>query len=214
MSQFRYLCIMANVIFLNGCSSAGKTTLAIKLQQMLDEPYQHIALDHFRDGMPMRLRGLNSPPGTPGSRGLNVVPIEKDGELVTSIQFGEYGEQVLKNMRRSIALFQQAGTNVIIDDLLFKRAYLDDYVSVLDPENTWFIGVKCSLEVVKARESKRPGRFPGTATSHFDQVHDHGEAYDLEVDTSESSARDVAQQIIDRLSEPPKAFQGIPATQS
>jgi chloramphenicol 3-O phosphotransferase len=205
---------MANVIFLNGCSSAGKTTLAIKLQQMLDEPYQHIALDHFRDGMPMRLRGLNSPPGTPGSRGLNVVPIEKDGELVTSIQFGEYGEQVLKNMRRSIALFQQAGTNVIIDDLLFKRAYLDDYVSVLDPENTWFIGVKCSLEVVKARESKRPGRFPGTATSHFDQVHDHGEAYDLEVDTSESSARDVAQQIIDRLSEPPKAFQGIPATQS
>ena len=205
---------MANVIFLNGCSSAGKTTLAIKLQQMLDEPYQHIALDHFRDGMPMRLRGLNSPPGTPGSRGLNVVPIEKDGELVTSIQFGEYGEQVLKNMRRSIALFQQAGTNVIIDDLLFKRAYLDDYVSVLDPENTWFIGVKCSLEVVKARESKRPGRFPGTATSHFDQVHDHGEAYDLEVDTSESSARDVAQKIIDRLSEPPKAFQGIPATQS
>ena len=205
---------MANVIFLNGCSSAGKTTLAIKLQQMLDEPYQHIALDHFRDGMPMRLRGLNSPPGTPGSRGLNVVPIEKDGELVTSIQFGEYGEQVLKNMRRSIALFQEAGTNVIIDDLLFKRAYLDDYVSVLDPENTWFIGVKCSLEVVKARESKRPGRFPGTATSHFDQVHDHGEAYDLEVDTSESSARDVAQQIIDRLSEPPKAFQGIPATQS
>ena len=205
---------MANVIFLNGCSSAGKTTLAIKLQQMLDEPYQHIALDHFRDGMPMRLRGLNSPPGTPGSRGLNVVPIEKDGELVTSIQFGEYGEQVLKNMRRSIALFQEAGTNVIIDDLLFKRAYLDDYVSVLDPENTWFIGVKCSLEVVKASESKRPGRFPGTATSHFDQVHDHGEAYDLEVDTSESSARDVAQQIIDRLSEPPKAFQGIPATQS
>ncbi len=205
---------MANVIFLNGCSSAGKTTLAIELQQMLDVPYQHIALDHFRDGMPMRLRGLNSPPGTPGSLGLNVVPIEKDGELVTSIQFGEYGEQVLKNMRRSIALFQQAGTNVIIDDLLFKRAYLDDYVSVLDPENTWFIGVKCSLEVVKERESKRPGRFPGTATSHFEQVHGHGEPYDLEVDTSESSVKDVAQQIIDRLSEPPKAFQGIPATQS
>ena len=41
---------MGNIIFLNGCSSAGKTTLAIKLQQMLDEPYQHIALDQFRDG--------------------------------------------------------------------------------------------------------------------------------------------------------------------
>ena len=205
---------MANIIFLNGCSSAGKTTLAIKLQQLLEEPYQHIALDHFRDGMPMRLRGLNSPSGTPGSKGLNVVPIKKDGELVTSIQFGEYGEQVLKNMRRSISLFQSSGTNVIIDDLLFKRAYLDDYVAVLDPTKTWFVGVKCSLEIVKAREAKRPGRFPGTATSHYEQVHEHGETYDLEVDTSAASARQVAMQIIERLSEPPRTFSKIREAQS
>ena len=33
------------VIFLNGSSSAGKTTLAIMLQQLLPEPYQHVALD-------------------------------------------------------------------------------------------------------------------------------------------------------------------------
>ena len=205
---------MGNIIFLNGCSSAGKTTLAIKLQQMLKEPYQHIALDQFRDGMPMRLRGLNSPPGTPGTKGLNVVPKEKDGEMVTSIQFGDYGEQVLINMRKSIALFQNAGLNVIIDDLLFKRAYLDNYVSVLDPQSTWFIGVKCSLSVVKERESRRPGRFPGTATSHYEQVHKHGEKYDLEVDTSELAAREVAQQIIDRLAQPPNAFQRIQAAQS
>ena len=204
---------MANIIFLNGCSSAGKTTLAIKLQQLLEEPYQHIALDHFRDGMPMRLRGLNSPSGTPGSRAL-MSYLSKDGELVTSIQFGEYGEQVLKNMRRSISLFQSSGTNVIIDDLLFKRAYLDDYVAVLDPFSTWFVGVKCSLEIVKARESKRPGRFPGTAISHYEQVHEHGERYDLEVDTSAASARQVATQIIDRLSRPPQAFSKIRKAQS
>ena len=205
---------MAKVIFLNGCSSAGKTTLAIKLQQLLEEPYQHIALDQFRDGMPMRLRGLNSPAGTPGSLGLNVVPVRKDGELVTSIQFGEYGEQVLKNMRRSIGLFQDLGTNVIIDDLLFKRSYLDDYVSVLDPARTWFVGVKCSLEVIKAREAARPGRFPGTAFSHYEQVHDHGESYDLEVDTSSATARQVATQIIERLSKPPEAFLKIKEAQS
>ena len=205
---------MAKIIFLNGCSSAGKTTLAIKLQQLLEEPYQHIALDQFRDGMPMRMRGLNSPPGTPGSKGLNVVPVEKDGELVTSIQFGEYGEEVLRNMRRSISLFQASGINVIIDDLLFKRSYLYDYVSVLDPTRTWFVGVKCSLEVVKAREAKRPGRFPGTATSHYEQVHEHGERYDLEVDTSLTSVRQVAKQIIERLSQPPEAFLKIKAARS
>ena len=205
---------MAKIIFLNGCSSAGKTTLAIKLQQLLQAPYQHIALDQYRDGMPMRMRGLNSPPGTPGSKGLNVVPVKKDGELVTSIQFGEYGEQVLRSMRRSISMFQASGINVIIDDLLFKRSYLDDYVSVLDPTRTWFVGVKCSLEIVKAREAKRPGRFPGTATSHYEQVHEHGERYDLEVDTSVTSERQVAKQIIERLSQPPEAFLKIKAARS
>ncbi|MGB1686483.1 MAG: phosphotransferase-like protein, partial [Pseudomonadales bacterium] len=33
------------VIFLNGTSSAGKTTLALALQELLPEPYQHVALD-------------------------------------------------------------------------------------------------------------------------------------------------------------------------
>ncbi len=65
------------IIFLNGCSSAGKTTLAIMLQQLLEEPYQHIALDQFRDGMPGKYRGLNSPSGTPGNLGLNVVPMKR-----------------------------------------------------------------------------------------------------------------------------------------
>ena len=35
----------------------------------------------------MRLRGLNSPSGTPGSKGLNVMP-SKETAAVTSIQFG------------------------------------------------------------------------------------------------------------------------------
>jgi chloramphenicol 3-O phosphotransferase len=205
---------MGKIIFLNGCSSAGKTTLALKLQQLLPEPYQHIALDQFRDGMPMRLRGLNSPEGSPGADGLNIVPVEKDGELVTSIRFGEYGERVLAGMRRTIALFSDMGTNVIVDDLLFKRSYLDDYVDVLDPSKTWFVGVQCSLEVVNAREASRPGRFPGTATSHYDEIHAHGEEYDLEVDTSEASPRALAEEIIARLSSPPEAFARMRAARS
>ncbi len=88
------------IIFLNGSSSAGKTTIAVMLQQLLDEPFQHIALDQFRDGMPGRFRGLNSPEGSPGARGLNVVPVDRNGEKVTEIRFGEVGEQILRGMRR------------------------------------------------------------------------------------------------------------------
>jgi chloramphenicol 3-O phosphotransferase len=197
---------MGQIILLNGSSSSGKTTLAIKLQQLLSEPYQHIALDQFRDGMPSRVRGLNSPVGDPGASGLNVVPIEEEGQWVTQIQFGDYGEKVLKGMRRSVAEFAQLGCNVIVDDLLFKKEYLKDYVEVLNPEKTWFIGVKCSVDIMLSREALRPGRFPNTALSHYKKVHDHGLNYDLEVDTSRATPREVAQLIIQRIGQPPCAF--------
>jgi chloramphenicol 3-O phosphotransferase len=58
--------------------------------------------------------------------------------------------------------------------------------------------VRCSLSVVNAREAKRPGRFPGTATSHFDRVH-VGCVYDVEVDTSQSSPLDCARRIISHV---------------
>lgn len=194
------------LILLNGSSSAGKTTLALKLQQLLNEPFQHIALDQFRDGMAGRFRGFNSPPESPGGLGLNIVPMDTDEGRLTHIQFGAYGEQMLRGMRRAIAAFALAGNNVIIDDLLFKRAYLLDYVDALAGLNTWFIGVRCSRDVVQEREGKRMGRFPGTAISHFRQVHAHGAAYDLEVDTSATSPRHCAEAIIARLQRPPESF--------
>ncbi|MDP6187258.1 MAG: hypothetical protein QF863_08500, partial [Pseudomonadales bacterium] len=104
--------------------------------------------------------------------------------------------------------------NVIVDDLLFKRAYLDDYVQVLNADKTWFIGVKCSLDVVHQREARRPGRFPGTAVSHYDQVHAHGAPYDLEVDTSDAKASDIARTIIARLDSAPSTFRVLAAEAS
>lgn len=198
-----------NVIFLNGSSSAGKTTLALMLQQILPEPYQHIALDQFRDGLPGRYRGLNAPEGAPGDLGLNVVPVSRHGQLMTEVRFGRHGERVLSGMRRAIAAFAHAGNHVIIDDLLFKPEYLQDYAVALTGLNTWLIGVRCSIDVVNARESQRSGRFPGTATSHFHQVHAHGAHYDLEVDTSYATPRACAELIRQRLASPPVALRTI-----
>jgi chloramphenicol 3-O phosphotransferase len=200
------------IIFLNGSSSAGKTTLAIMLQQMLDVPYQHIALDQFRDGMPGKYRGLNSPEGSPGHLGLNIVPTQKEGEAVTEIRFGEMGEQVLRGMRRAVAAFAREGNNVIVDDLLFKPEYLDDYAEAFAGLDAWLIGVRCSLEVVNERETQRIGRFPGTATSHFHEVHAHGSEYDLEVDTTESTPRACAELIAQRIQTPPEILSQLTAT--
>ncbi|MBM4205876.1 MAG: hypothetical protein FJ194_17290, partial [Gammaproteobacteria bacterium] len=153
-----------------------------------------------------RFRGFNSPPASPGASGLNIVPLDSDEGRLTHIQFGEHGERMLRGMRRAIACFASSGNNVIIDDLLFRREYLLDYVDTLEGLETWFIGVRCSRDVVQEREAKRPGRFPGTAISHFHQVHAHGVPYDLEVDTSASSPRFCAEAIIARLDSPPEVF--------
>ena len=195
------------IILLNGSSSAGKTTLAITLQQLLPEPWHHVALDQFRDGMAGRYRGLNSVPGAPGARGLNVVPVPRGNERVTDVQFGDIGKTMLRGMRRAIAAFAAEGNNVIIDDLMFEPAFLFDYVDVLDGFEVLFVGVRCPIDVVNAREAKRPGRFPGTATSHFDRVHSHSQ-YDIEVDTGNATPRECALQIVERLNcaAPPTAF--------
>ena len=201
---------MAKVILLNGSSSAGKTTLATYLQQLLPEPYQHIGLDQFRDGMPMRVRGLNAPIGSEGARGLNVVPGTLEGQPVTHIEFGDYGEKVLGLMRKTVAAFAVAGIPVIVDDLLFKTAYLRDYARTLDTAQTWLIGVRCDLADVKTREANRLGRFPGTAIAHYDTVHDHGVTYDAEVNTSLLSPRAAALEIIEALARPPRALRQAP----
>ncbi|MCZ6889853.1 MAG: AAA family ATPase, partial [Gammaproteobacteria bacterium] len=186
------------IILLNGSSSSGKTTIANMLQQLLDEPYQHIALDQFRDGMPGRFRGLNSPEGSAGAEGLNVVPISMEGGRVTSIQFGTWGRQMLRGMRRAIAAFAREGNNVIIDDLMFEQSFLLDYLDALDGLCVTFVGVRCSLDEVNRREAKRIGRFPGTAISHFHTIHRRC-IYDIEIDTTTTTPRECAERILEAL---------------
>ena len=195
------------VIFLNGSSSAGKTTLAMALQEILDEPFQYVALDQFRDGMPAKYRGLNSPAGTTGERGLNVVPVHnRQGEAYTSIQFGSDGRTLLRGMRRAMATMASEGVNLLIDDIILEAEFLDDYLEAMSDLELYFVGVRCPEAVISEREAVRPGRFPGTATGHLEICHAHGD-YDVEVDTSQATPEECAMAVINRLhAGPPEAF--------
>ena len=195
-------------ILLNGTSSSGKTTLAKVLQQKLKEPYLYVSLDQYRDSLPDKYRGLNSPPGTTGHDGLNVVPIDsKDGGKISSIQFGHYGKKVLHGMRLSSAGLVRDGLNIIIDDILLEASFLDEYLKAFRDLKLYFIGLVCPLETAEKREASRIGRFPGTAQSQLEVCHAH-EVYDLSLDTSILSPEDCAERIIDRLAAAdPEAFE-------
>ena len=195
------------VILLNGTSSAGKTTLAQALQRIWPEPLQTIALDQFRDGMAGRYRGMNARGDEPGTRGLNVVPTNGTSGAMTKLHFGDVGRRTLAGMRRAIAAFAATGIDVVVDDLLLEPAFLRDYLVALAAVDVTFVGVRCPLAVVNERERARPGRFPGTAAGHFNDVHAHG-TYDIEVDTSALSPRECAARVLAAVerSRPPTAF--------
>lgn len=194
------------VILLNGSSSSGKTTLAKALQQALPEPCQHMALDHFRDGLPDKLRGMNAPAGASGAAGLNVVPGHDGTAPITHIRFGDTGRRVKRAMRRAVVAMAEQGLDVVVDDLLLSPADLDDYATVLESHVTYLIRVHAPLATLTSREQSRAGRFPGTARSHYESVHAHGASYDLEVDTSLLRPAAAAQAVAARLEQPPIAL--------
>ena len=202
------------ILFLNGTSSAGKTTLAKALQETLPDCWQHVALDQFRDGLPDKYRGLNAPADTTGAWGLNVIPDQKSGQAYTRIHFGDAGQVVLRGMRRAMRALVDEGVNIIIDDIILEPLFLTDYLSVFEGCDVWFVGVRCELAVIDAREQARPGRFPGTAFGHADICHAHG-LYDVEVNTGTDEPQACAKKVISRMSEGPgTAFGALRGTRA
>ena len=151
-------------MLLNGASSAGKTTLARAFQDQRQEPWFHLALDQFRDGMPPAYRGLNSPEGCPGARGLNVVPVTRGERRVTEVRFGDVGQCMLAGMHRAIRAFALAGNDVVVDDLCLEPSILQDYLVALEGLWVLFVAVRAPLEVVQSGDAPRTlpwhGLFP------------------------------------------------------
>lgn len=189
------------VIVINGASCAGKTSLARALQDCAVEPFIVVSLDQFRDSLPSRYRGLNSPQGTSGAEGLNIVPITHDGRVLTDIQFGLYGQSVLRGMRKTIATLAAEGLNVIVDDLILSSSFRDDYLQALRGLSVVFVGVHCNTEEMNRRERMREGRFPGTAESTLAKVHLHM-LYDVEVDATTKSPTELAEEVLKCTSKP------------
>jgi len=153
------------IIFLNGTSSSGKSSIAAELLRILDPLHYHLSVDAFNA---MRARR-------------DIAPDELDGEL----------ERMRQGFHRAIAAMAVAGNNVVVDHVLSEPWRLHDCLDVLDGHEVVFVGVHCSLAELERRELARGDRPPGLAAYQFERVHAHGD-YDIEVDTSTTGAEDCA----------------------
>jgi chloramphenicol 3-O phosphotransferase len=182
----------ATVIFLNGVSSAGKTSIAKVLQQTLPEPYLHVPLDSFEAMLPERY------------------------DESESFAWPTLFPRLLSGFHHSIAALAGAGNNLIVDHVTVVRegwpSSLMECAFLLRPFRAYLVGVHCPLEELQRREQQRGDRYLGTAARQFDRVHRHG-IYDIEVDTSQASAHACAEQVMTYLSRhEPNAFSQLRAS--
>lgn len=177
---------MQTVIFLNGTSSAGKTSLVEHLQDQLEEPFLHIGIDHFLFMLPARYRmdGAESHLGYCFKR-------EEDDPPKIGITKGVYANKINTSMRATMQNLLTQNFNLIIDEVLFLDDDYHAYLDLLQNYRVYFIAVKPPLEVAVQREKIRGGRMIGLARGLYNQVYQN-KVYDLEIDTSTMTPFDSA----------------------
>jgi chloramphenicol 3-O phosphotransferase len=179
------------IVYLNGTSSAGKTTIGVALQDALDEPFLLLGIDTIIRMLPRRtFRESWFVPGPDG--GLRPGPAIR--------------AQTRPPMLATIVALA-ANHDLIVDDVIADPETLQDTIHALAPFNVLFVGVECPLEVSEQRERERGDRAVGLARGLAPLVHAHG-VYDTTVDSSKHSPAECADAIKRRLAEgpPPTAF--------
>ncbi|HEY5835653.1 chloramphenicol phosphotransferase CPT family protein [Streptomyces sp.] len=173
------------IIFLNGTSSSGKSSIARELLGILDgDPYFHLAVD-----------------------GINAMRARK--EIAPAAL-----DRVLKRTRmgyhRAVAGMAAAGNDLVVDHVLSEPWRLDDCLTVLAGLEVFLVGVHCPLAELERRERDRGDRPPGLAASQYGKVHAHG-VYDIECDTGTASPRECAELIKSHVESAVASGQGATA---
>lgn len=189
---------MASIIFLNGASCAGKTSLGKALQDVLDEPYLLLGLDTCFQTVPARWAG--GPCGPNRHLGFEYLELPpENGHPVLGIGYGVVGWRILVGFHRAVAEIARSNNPIIVDEMLLDERVRDHWLTVLAPFRPLLVGVYCNLETLKHREGQRTGR-SGLARWSAQRVHS-GLTYDITVDTTSRSTLSCAAEILERVNE-------------
>lgn len=169
-------------IYLNGASSAGKTSIAIALQDVLDDPFIRLGVDTFIAMLPRKT--FSKPP-------FEAAP---DGGYRPTSAFRDAIRQPMLSALAALV----ATDDVIVDDVVTDSRWLRSITHALAPFDVLFVGVHCSLEELERREVARGDRRRGIARGSMVPAHEHGR-YDLTVDTSLMTSVECADAIRRRL---------------
>lgn len=156
------------IIFLNGTSSSGKSSIARELVGVLDMPCFHMPVDAFH--------------------------AMRSGPEMTPDQLSVVLKRTWMGFHRAVAGMAAAGNIVVVDHVLSEPWRLHDCLALFPAQDVVLVGVRCPLPELERREQARGDRPAGLAVHQFERVHAHG-IYDIECDTGSSSPIACAQEI-------------------
>lgn len=186
------------IIFLNGASSSGKSSIAKQLQEILEDGYLHIGIDTFIGLMPDKSNQLANTNVT--AEGFYWRPTTLNGRTIYKIAKGAYGVQVNDVYRTTITHLADSGLNVIVDDICDGQDEMRIWHEVLSGYDCLFVGIFCDDDELERREKARGDRQLGTAIEQSFRVH-QGIQYALTVDTSSQSVEQCAELIKQKLND-------------
>jgi chloramphenicol 3-O phosphotransferase len=167
---------VGRIILLHGASSSGKSTLSRALQQVLDEPFLHVASDMLAVGLPTRR--------------------DPDGPF---LWWGNVRPRFFDGFHRCLPVLAASGNDLIVEHIIELADWRATLTELLQPFDVFLVGVHCSLDEIDRRERLRGDRRIGEGREHvqIDRIHDFG-PYDLDVDTTHRDPKDVAVEVAGR----------------
>lgn len=164
------------LVFLNGTSSSGKTSISTELINQKD-----LSIDDFFNNYYDFIN--NKFPDDP--------PKEIDHQVVSQI----LDDSIFSVYHSTIKLLLELGFNVIADTIIDNDKRFNEFIDQFFDQPTLFIGVICSEEELIKREQTRGDRQIGLAASQFSKVYCIDE-YDLEVNTEEMNPIECSEKIL------------------
>jgi len=163
------------IIFLNGVTSSGKTSIVEALQEREDVFFYVVANDLFQ---------------------------EMVGEKFLQENYWKYLSEVIIMMYHTAKLYSDMGKNVLIDGILVEREeikpHYEQLKEILKDNPLDIVEVYCPLEICRERNIARGDRFENQSQEQFDLMAEDIK-YSMRVDTSVMNSAECAEAILKGL---------------
>ncbi len=163
------------IIFLNGVTSAGKTSIVESLQSQEDIFFYVVANDLFQ---------------------------EMVGENYLRKDYWKYLSEVIIMMYHTAKLYSDMGKNILIDGILVEREEIKPHyhqlLEILRNNPLDIVEVYCPLDICRQRNIIRGDRYEMQSQEQYDLMAENIR-YSMRVDTSIYSPEECAREIIKKL---------------